>query len=153
MHVSCLPSTISELQSAPGIERLLAIYASECAIAGMPPPRPHWPMYQTLEDAGVLHTFLYHVDDRLVGFALMIVSLNPHYSAPIGVTESIFVDPECEVVSDAGSSLLRNCYYKARELGAVGFLISAPAGGRLAALLGKKAAYVRTNEAYFRSLA
>jgi GNAT superfamily N-acetyltransferase len=80
----------------------------------------------------------------------MLVSLLPHYSALAATTESWFVSAAARK-GGTGKRLMDAAEAKARELGAVGFLISAPTGGsleRAAPMLG----YRETNRVYFKAL-
>lgn len=92
-----------------------------------------------------------YLDDILVGFCHVLVSLNPHYSALLAVTESLFV-AAAHRGTGAGLALLREAENVARERGAAGMLVSAPTGGTLAAVLEHSKGFRETNRAFFRGL-
>jgi GNAT superfamily N-acetyltransferase len=129
---------------------LMREYAAESSIDGMPPPAMHVDTYLALEAAGHIHVFCAYRGGHLVGFLAMLVSLLPHYSALAATTESWFVSAAARK-GGTGKRLMDAAEAKARELGAVGFLISAPTGGsleRAAPMLG----YRETNRVYFKAL-
>ena len=69
----------------------------------------------------------------------------------VATTESFFVDPD-KRQSGAGIKLLRIAEAVAKDLGAVGLLVSAPFGGKLADVM-EKVGYTETNRVFFRGLA
>lgn len=145
------PCTVAEVFGASNIDALLAGYASESSIAGLPPAVPNRDIYQVLEDSGAMTVLGAFQDDLLVGFLALVVSTNPHYSRTLAVTESYFVAEQFRKTG-AGIQLLRAAEDTARAKGAVGILVSSPSEGRLAEVL-PHTGYAETTRAYFRSLA
>ena len=143
--------TIDDLRFAPGVDALLREYSQECGIAGLPKPKAEWLTYARLEYHGALHVVGAYLDGSLVGFCHVLVSLNPHYSALLAVTESLFV-AAAHRGTGAGLALLREAEAIARQRGAVGLLVSAPTGGTLAAVLEHSKGFRETNRAFFRGL-
>lgn len=143
--------SIDDLRFAPGIDALLRDYAAESAIAGLPVPKAEWLTYARMEHHGALHVIGAYIDGQLVGFCNVLVSLSPHYSVLIAVTESLFVSPSHRGTG-AGLALLREAENVARERGAAGMLVSAPTGGTLAAVLERMSGFQETNRAFFRGL-
>ena len=143
--------TIDDLRFAPGVDALLREYAKECGIAGLPKPKAEWLTYARLEHHGALHVVGAYLDGSLVGFCHVLVSLNPHYSALLAVTESLFV-AAAHRGTGAGLALLREAEAIARQRGAVGMLVSAPTGGSLAAVLERSKGFQETNRVFFREL-
>jgi GNAT superfamily N-acetyltransferase len=141
--------TVDEFFAHPDAAALLDEYAAESSIVGMPTPQPARPLYETLEASGAMHVLAAFDGDAMLGFLALLVSLNPHYNAVIGVTESYFVAREHRK-SGAGLRLLHAAERLADERGAVGLLISAPAGGRLAEVLDGYGEYRETNRVFFR---
>lgn len=129
---------------------LLAEYAAESGMSGMPKPEAHRSSYQNLEDAGVLQALGYYKDYEMLGFVVVLVNLIPHYSAAIGLTESIFVTKQHRNTG-AGLLLLRAAEKHAASKGAIGFIASAPVGSSLARVL-PCIGYAHTNEAFFKAL-
>ena len=150
-HLDIRQITIDDLRFAPGVDDLLREYAKECGIAGLPKPKAEWLTYARLEHHGALHVVGAYLDDELVGFCHVLVSLNPHYSRLLAVTESLFV-AAAHRGTGAGLALLREAESIARERGAAGLLISAPTGGSLAAVLERSKGFRETNRVFFREL-
>src|SRR5690606_4232312 len=98
-----------------------------------PPPVPHRDIYLALERAGIVSMFGARVDGVLVGFIVLLTSMNPHYSVVLGAVESSFV-AAAHRKSGAGVKLLREARRAAKDRGAVGLLVSAPLGGMRAAV-------------------
>ena len=143
--------TIDDLRFAPGVDALLREYAQECGIAGLPKPKAEWLTYARLEHHGALHVIGSYLDGILVGFCHVLVSLNPHYSALLAVTESLFV-ATAHRGTGAGLALLGEAGSIARQRGAVGLLVSAPTGGSLAAVLERSKGFRETNRAFLQEL-
>ena len=127
---------------------LLARYAREAAIAGMPAPTAKLGMYDTLEKKGALSTFGAFHDEKLVGFITVLCSVLPHYSELTAVVESFFVDKEARRTG-AGFKLLYAAEKLAKEKEVVGLLVSAPTGGALAEVL-PRSGYRQTNVVFFK---
>lgn len=113
---------------------LLAEYVAECSLAGLPEPVPHRAIYEALENSGAFEFIGYRYNGELIGFVSLLVSMNPHYSVLLGTTESLFV-ASAHRKTGAGLALLREAQRVSRAKGAVGLLVSAPAGGTLSEVL------------------
>lgn len=151
--IAIKPITCDDMEHSPNLGELLAEYAAESRIEGLEAHKTGVQVgtYRALEAAGVLHMLGAYEGDKLVGFLLMLVSVLPHYGVKAATTESYFVQA-MHRSGGAGAKLLHEAERIAREAGAVGLLVSAPAGGRLARVL-PHAGYTHTNEVFFRSLA
>lgn len=147
-----IATTFSKLSNDPVFHKLLAEYSVESSIDGLPEPNCQVDMYLALEETGAIKILSSHQDGVLTGFLSMIVSEMPHYGAIIAVTESYFVGREHRKTG-AGAALLKHAEQFAKQLSAVGMLISTPVGGKLAAVLTSSKAYRPSNLAFFRSLA
>ncbi|WP_340152012.1 GNAT family N-acetyltransferase [uncultured Sneathiella sp.] len=143
--------TFDEAYSHPDFADLLAGYGDECAINGLPAPDCQPEQYKALELTGAFHVFGAFSGDRMIGFLGLLISVIPHYGAMVATTESFFVDPD-KRQSGAGIKLLRIAEAVAKDLGAVGLLVSAPFGGKLADVM-EKVGYTETNRVFFRGLA
>lgn len=151
------PLTISEFFADPATPGLLAEYAAECRLEGLPEPEPHQAIYLALERAGAVALFGAYgshkgAENGLVGFVVVLVSMNPHYSQVLGAVESFFVAAEHRP-SGAGLKLLERAEREAKYRGAIALLVSAPFGSKLAHVLWKKPAYDMTNEVFCKVLA
>ena len=145
------PCAFGDVEKEPNIENLVAEYAAESATPGLGPANPQWRMYEAMEAAGVAKLLCAYKGTDLVGFLVLLVSVVPHFGVPIASTESFFVARAARGTG-AGLMLRRAAERMAREMGAVGFFISAPSGGRLAEVMAKSRGWRETNRVYFRSL-
>ena len=151
MSVTYRRLTVDEFLSAHNLNELIQAYADESAIDGMPRIKMHVETYKALEQCGAGVAFgAFDEHNTIVGFIQVLTHTLPHYSAQVSVTESFYVTPECRKTG-AGLRLLRMAEDYAREAGSVGLLVSAPTGGRLAAVL-PNAGYAETNRVFFRNL-
>ena len=123
-------SSIAEHFAEPNIAELWELYAEEAKIKGLPQHNPQRHMYDTLEQMNLLHIWGAYDEGRLIGFAVLLVNMVPHYGLPIGTLESFFVHRYYRKGGTA-KRLLTAAEAKAKELGAFGMFISAPTGGRL----------------------
>lgn len=145
-------STIDELEREPNLPELLAAYAAESAIAGMPGYHAQMDSYRQLETAGLLHAFASYDGLNLAGLLLLMLAPLPHYGgAIIATTESFFVAPESRHAGH-GIRLLRAAETHARTLGAVGLFVSAPKGGRLAQVLDGMESFSEASRVFFKGL-
>lgn len=134
----------------PAAAALLAEYADESALEGLPPPKPHEPTYLQLENNGSFHLIAALEDGELIGFATILVYMNPHYSVKLAVTESLFVLKH-KRKTGAGSQLIKCCEEIATAAGAAGLLVSAPMVGSLSRLLEQRGSYKETNRVFLWS--
>ena len=144
------PATVDDLLAAPNWWALLDEYAAECGNAGIGKPDMQVDTYRALESAGVLKVITARHDGELVGFAVYLLSVLPHYGKPVATTESVFVSP-AHRDTGAGLALLKAVEDAALEAGASGLLMSAPVGGSLDRVLAAKR-YEHTNAIWFKRL-
>lgn len=140
--------TVAEIECNHNTPALLAEYAAESAIGGLPKPNARMDIYSAIEATGAMVVLGAFLADHLVGFLVMVVTTNPHYGVRLAVTESFFVANEHRGTG-AGIKMLRQAEQMAKDFGAVGILVSAPSGGRLADVL-PGIGYRETNRAFFR---
>mgnify|MGYP003625260170 CR=1 FL=1 len=143
-------TSFTEIEKDPSFQDLLDAYGVESALAGLPAPNCQIPMYKALEAAGVIHILGSYNGDELTGFISLVITTIPHYGAVVAHTESYFV---CAAhrKTGAGLALLRAAERFSAHKGAVGLLVSAPLGGKLAEVL-PKTGYTETNRVFFRKL-
>lgn len=153
MGTVCVKScTADEILGADNLPELLAEYGAESSIAGIGSPDFQPDMYRMLESTGSLVPIGAFVDGRLIGFVSMITSVLPHYGQCVAVVESFFV-AAAERDTGVGLKLLHEAERIAAQRCAVGILVSAPLGGRLAEVLERHKPYTETNRVFFRRLA
>ena len=144
------PATVDELIAAPNWWALFDEYAAECGNGGIGKPDMQVDTYRALEASGLLKIAAAHHEGGLIGFAVYLLSILPHYGKRVAITESIFVSP-AHRNTGAGLALLKAVEAAALEGGAVGLLVSAPVGGSLDRLLAAKR-YEHTNAVWFKRL-
>lgn len=144
-------TTFDDACCNPEFQKLVDEYAEESSISGMPEKKVDETAYRSMEQIGMFYAYAAYDDEKLVGFISFLVTPIPHYSAKIGSTESFFVSSEYRKTG-LGLKLLRKAEQLAEEVGAVGFFVSAPYGGRLAEVMPRVSGYRETNRVFFRSL-
>lgn len=143
------PTTVAEISAAASFPALLAEYAAESSIEGMPSPNARMETYRELEAKGMLHVISAVNDDgELVGFISVLAAPLPHYGMSVAVSESFFV-AKAHRGSGAGIKLLRDAEERARVIGSPGLLVSAPYAGKLFELL-PRLGYAETNRIFFK---
>jgi GNAT superfamily N-acetyltransferase len=138
------------LMGWPSFPALIAEYAAETAIDGMPPYDAKVENYRKLHQAGVLHVFAAVQDGELVGFLSMLISLLPHYGVNVAVVESVFVSA-AHRKGGIGLRLIAEAEKHATVMGSPGLLISTPMQGNLIKLL-PKCGYTETNRVFFKKV-
>lgn len=145
--------SVAEAFSYPEFPALCLEYARESALAGLPDPQEKLSAYQALEASGS-DTFCAYgafLDDRLIGFVVLLTPVLPHYGMTVAVAESLFVGSEYRK-SGAGMLLIRQAEKRAKEVRSPGMLFSAPSGGRLAVIL-PRIGYRETNRVFLKEIA
>jgi GNAT superfamily N-acetyltransferase len=145
-----LKTSVSKIESEDNFQDILAQYAAESSIDGLPKPFARMQTYKKLEESGSLKILASYVDEILVGFITILTTNLPHYDSVVSVCESFFVLPEYRNTG-AGIKLLKNAEQLSKSVGALGLLISAPTGGILCDVL-PHVGYIETNKVFFRSL-
>jgi GNAT superfamily N-acetyltransferase len=147
-----LPMSFAAILDRPEAKGLLAEYAAECSLPELGEISPQYYLYEAMERNGTLRSFGVFNDDRLVGFATLLLYVLPHYGRRVATTESIFISPD-QRITGSGRQLLDFLESYAKENGCSAVLYSAPVGSQFAKLLGLQKAYRHSNECFIRSLA
>ena len=143
-------SSIAELARDPSLAVLLAEYAAESSIPGLPPPAAKMDSYRELEARGLLHVLSAIHERRLIGFLTLLAPVLPHYGVAVAVSESFFV-ARAYRGTGAGLKLLRAAEDTARRLGSPGLLVSAPYEGDLFKVL-PRVGYAEVNRVFFKKV-
>lgn len=143
-------SSVAALECNPDLASLLAEYAAESAIAGLPPPAVRMDSYRELERLGLLRVLSAMHEGRLIGFLTLLAPVLPHYGVVVAVSESFFV-ARAHRGTGAGLKLLRLAEDLAREAGSPGLLVSAPFEGALFKVL-PRIGYSETNRVFFKRI-
>jgi GNAT superfamily N-acetyltransferase len=146
--VEIRPCTVADIRQAANLPALLAEYAEEGAIKGMPAPAAQFDLYEAMESVDHYYAIAAYIDGLLIGFVGLMSSVLPHYGARITTTESFFV-ARAHRGSGAGLSLLHAAENYARLTDSAGILVSAPTGGQLEKLL-PELKYLNTNTVFFK---
>ena len=149
MSIEIKHCTVSEIESSPNIDYIVAEYGNETAVDGMPAPDTKFDIYRNLEASGKLHIIGAFVDDVLVGFISTLDTISPHYNSQVSISESFFVLKEHRK-GGAGIKLLEAAEKHALDVGSEGLIITARTGGALVKLLPLRG-YKQTHEIHFRS--
>ncbi len=130
---------------------LLEEYAAECSLQELAPTNPQREMYAAMERSGNFQCFGVFVGDWLVGFAIVLTYVVPHYGRKAAVAESLFLG-SAHRHGRMGIELIQAVESHAREQGCVATILTAPAGSKLERLLGRLKPYRHSNTAFVRSL-
>lgn len=140
-----------ELVTEPGFRDLVAEYAAEAAIDGMPEADAKLGSYLALESRGSLRVFGATYEGTLIGFLVLLIQAVPHYDRPLAVAESVFVAARHRGTG-AGLLLLSQAENLVQAETAYGPVVSARVGSRLADLL-ERCDYVETYRVFFKKVA
>lgn len=143
--------TVSELERCGNFLSLLAEYADESAMAGLPPPGAQMESYRLIERSGIFHSYGAFDGDLLVGFVALLTPILPHYGVSIAVAESLFA-AKSHRRRGTGLKLIRAAERHARDVGCPAILFSAPVGGALADVL-PKMEYRETSRVFMKGFA
>ena len=143
-------SGVHQLERDPDLAELLAEYAAESSIVGMPPPAAKMESYRELEARGLLQVLSATQEGRLIGFLTLLAPVLPHYGVAVAVSESFFV-ARAHRGTGAGLKLLRAAEDIARRFGSPGLLVSAPFDGDLFKVL-PRVGYAETNRVFFKKV-
>lgn len=143
-------SSIPELESAATFVDLIAEYAEESAIQGLPPPAARFETYRHLEAAKLLYVFSAIHDGNLIGFITVLKPVLTHYALPPAMSESFFV-AKAHRHTMAGIRLLVAAENLTAEIKMAGLIASAPFGSKLAELL-PKCGYVPVTISFFKQV-
>lgn len=127
---------------------LLGEYTAECSVLECE-SRPQWAMYEQMEQLGTVQGFGVYVGGVMAGFSMVLTTVFPHYGVLAATVETLFVGGRYRDTL-AGARLMRMIESYAKAKGCKAIFYSAPVGGRLEAVLGKR--YARTNTVYCKPL-
>lgn len=144
-------TSFAELEAQHNFQDLLAEYAGETMIEGLPSPEGRMARYHHLDRTGAIHVFCAFHEGVLIGFLILMVNILLHYEIPPAFSESFFVAKSGRKTG-AGLKLLKAAEKKAKELGAPGVLVGTPATGVLCAVL-PRLGYLETNRVFFKKVA
>jgi hypothetical protein len=130
------PVSYAEILSDPNAADLLRQYAEECASLELGAPKPQPELYDLMERSGGFHAFGVYREEKLIGFACVMIYTLPHFGTKIAASESLFIeDSSRSTVEGRGEILLDHIEDFARDESCVAFIYSAPMGSRFDRLL------------------
>lgn len=141
------PVSYATILDDPSWPTLLAEYSAECSLPELGTPNPQRDLYAILEKSGGFQAFGVYEEDKLVGFASVLIYVLPHYGKKIATTESMFVR---EKFGAFGLELKQVISQYARENLCCSFIYSAPCGSRFDKLL--SFCHPHTNNVYLETL-
>lgn len=139
---------VSEMYALDYFHELVAEYAAECAIDGMPAPEYRMQSYLSLEEAGALASWGAFADGRLIGFVVTVSPVIPHYGMTVTVIESIFV-AKAYRHTGAGIRLEYVAADYAQSIGSPGIMANSPHDSEFAEVL-PRMGYVPVSRSFFR---
>lgn len=140
-----------DIFDAPNATELFDAYARECSIPSIGAPNPQIDIYDSMSKAGLMHCFGAYDNDALIGFAVVLSHVLPHYSKRVATVESLFTLSAYRR-SGVGAKLLSIVESFACADGCVAILYSAPSGSTFERLLSRKQGYAKTNAVYCKEL-
>lgn len=126
---------------------LHAEYSDECSMLEIGIARPNESLYRRLDASGALRCFGAYLDDKLIGYANLLVYELLHYIETIGTVESLFVAKDHRATS-AWTALKLAVKEHGRNAGCVVVLVTCPVGGALEKVLDASKDSVRTNSVF-----
>lgn len=142
----------AEIFDDPASAALFAEYERESAVPLLGPTAPNRAAYEALESTGFAQCFAAYIDDRLCGFAMVLVCVVPHYGRNQATVESLFV-ARASRGSGIGARLMEALELHAQQAGCAAIFYSAPARSALAVTFFRhEDRYVNTNHVFCRSL-
>lgn len=147
---SCVVKQVAaiELFSDSSFNDLIKEYEQESLVEGFPEADIQYSRYRMLELGGAFFSVGAYKDDKLVGFISVFVNVLPHSGKKFASVESFFV-AEAQRRHGPGMDLLRAAEWIAKANGAVGILVNAPKGGKLARVM-PRSKYKHTHEVFFK---
>lgn len=140
----------NEILGDANFAALMAEYADECSIPEIGAPAPDREAYDMLERSGYMQCFGAY-DGNLVGFAVVLTAVVPHYSQRIATVESVFV-AKGHRASGIGAALLRKIERHARAKQCRALMFSAPVGSDFHKCLAGSMSFRHTGASYCKRL-
>lgn len=147
--------SISELFDNDNASELFSLYSkesqSELVSIQQAPDRA---IYEQLEETGTLDTVAVVPSDdttKIVGFAVMITTVMPHYSQLGSTIESLYIHPDYRK-GNIFKSMLERIKDIAVSKGSFNLFLSAPVGSRLDTIASRSSSLCNTHKMYTMDL-
>lgn len=142
--------TVQEAINNPAFPALAQEYYAESSIAGLPDPTEKMHIYNRLERSKSFQAYGAFIGDELIGFAVVLTPVIPHYGVAISVMESLFV-AKAHRKTGAGLQIIRAAEDHARHMESPALMISSPFNGALARVLPRRG-YRETNRVFIKAM-
>jgi GNAT superfamily N-acetyltransferase len=136
---------------APNWDALCSQYGDECSLPEIGKVNPQPEMYASMERHGALQCFGAFADDTLVGFAAVLIYIDPQYGKKVAIVENVFIAPSFRRTT-LGLGLLIKVERHAKENGCTAIGYSVPIGGSLERLLARRKKFRKTTSVFTRNL-
>lgn len=141
-----------EFLAIRNVGEVIAQYAAESKLEGMPEPHPNYGMYRILEASGLMTVLVStNGEGDLEGFAVVLVSMLPHYGELVASIESFYVVPEARQ-KGLGNTLTKAVEVAAKEKGAVALILTAAIGSPLEQVLKAKKRFRHSHNVFLKAL-
>lgn len=150
--IQIMRGSFADFHQSKHFWEIVTAYGDECGLDGMPPTKPDIDLYYKMDASGMMTTLLALDGDDIVGFLLLLVSPNPHYSVPLATFESIYVRP-AHRISPAGALLIKKAEAIAEEKGCNAMVVTAAVDSKFNKLMSLHPMYRVSHNVHFRSLA
>lgn len=134
----------ADILDATNSKELLDEYAEECVVPDYSPQRK---MYEAMDKAGILQCFGAYVEEKLVGFIVVISCVMPHNGKKTATIESIFAMSKYRDTG-AGNALIVEAEKFSRGSGCVALLASPRIDSRMSVVLSRRKGWEDTHTVY-----
>lgn len=138
---------VMKIVDDPNFMALVQSNWEECANKAMGIAQPDRAQYQRLQDCGFIKAAAAYCDGKLVGGVSVMITPYAHFSRMGACVESLHLLPEYRK-QGGGLKLIKAARKLAKDAGATGLYLTAPAGSRLERLARLKG-WRHTNTVFF----
>ena len=144
---------IKELLDSEEAPELFKLYSDEAQSSTVSTPfNPNYEMYLQLEDMGILDACIILTEDnKIVGFATMLTTVMPHYSATASTIESIFIMKEYRGNNNF-KNLLNRLIDTAKTKNSVNLFVSTPVVSSADKVMGRTKGFSKISHIYSMDL-
>lgn len=132
-------------------EELIREYSEECSIPEIGPINPQRHIYDRMEESGLMHGVGAFDGEKLVGFALLLIFVLPHYGKKVANVESMFLAKSHRKCGE-GRNLIRHIESVAKDHQCSAMLYNVRQGTRLESLMTALPEYKQTNSVFLKNL-
>ncbi len=145
------PIRIADILDVSETKDLLREYTVECSIPQIGETNPQRAIYDQMEASGLMHCFGVYEGSVLVGFAILLVFVLPHYGKKVANVESLFMR-KSHRRGGSGRLLLSAIEKFSREKQCAAMLYNVRKGSNLERLFTVLPQYEQTNSVFVKTL-